>query len=209
MLAGPVGRRVARSRWPASGSTRGAWTTGCSTRRGALIGNPVHYRDARTDGVTAAGARRRAVRGHRHTAPAVQHDLPARRRGRDPALAAARTLLLIPDLLAYWLTGSAGAEVTNASTTALLDVSTRSWAADLMKKAGIPPGLFPPLRQPGDVIGPVTACGPGLRDMPLIAVGSHDTASAVAAVPADGPELRLHLLRHLVAGRDGAAPRRC
>jgi rhamnulokinase len=99
-----------------------------------------------------------------------------------PALAAARTLLLIPDLLAYWLTGSAGAEVTNASTTALLDVTYRAWARPLMERAGIDPGLFPPLRQPGDVIGPVTAAG----QVPLIAVGSHDTASAVAAVPASG-----------------------
>jgi rhamnulokinase len=101
-----------------------------------------------------------------------------------PALAGARTLLLIPDLLAYWLTGAAGAEVTNASTTALLDVTTRTWATGLMRQAGIPPGLFPPLRQPGDLIGPVTAL-PGA--VPLIAAGSHDTASAVVAVPSRGP----------------------
>jgi rhamnulokinase len=106
----------------------------------------------------------------------------------SPALAAAKTLLLVPDLLAYWLTGSAGAEVTNASTTALLDVASRSWATGIIERAGIAPGLFPPLRQPGDVIGPVTVGGTGLRDTPLIAVGSHDTASAVAAVPAAGPD---------------------
>ena len=63
-------------------------------------------------------------------------------------------MLLIPDLLGYWLTGSVGAEVTNASTTALLDVSTRSWAKELMERAGISPELFPSLRQPGDLIGP-------------------------------------------------------
>jgi rhamnulokinase len=117
-----------------------------------------------------------------------------------PALSAARTLLLIPDLLAYWLTGSAGAEVTNASTTGLLDVTTRTWAAGLITQAGIPADLFPPLRQPGDLIGPITAgpfavdpimAGPGAGagggPLPLVAVGSHDTASAVVAVPASGP----------------------
>ena len=112
-----------------------------------------------------------------------------------PALASARTLLLIPDLLAYWLTGAVGAEVTNASTTALLDVASRTWATGLMERAGIPPGLFPPLRQPGDVIGAghdtTGGQGGGLtgadgKALPLIAVGSHDTASAVVAVPADG-----------------------
>ena len=99
---------------------------------------------------------------------------------------------MIPDLLAYWLTGEVGAEVTNASTTALLDVASRTWATGLMERARIPPGLFPTLRQPGDVIGRVmgTAGGEhgGLhgadgKPLPLVAVGSHDTASAVAAVP--------------------------
>jgi rhamnulokinase len=149
---------------------------------GALIGNPVHYRDARTDGVTAPVpfADLYAVTGIQHLPFNTIHQLAAA--SGTPALAAARTLLLIPDLLAYWLTGSAGAEVTNASTTALLDVSTRTWATGVMKQAGIDPGLFPPLRQPGEVIGPLA----GLPEVPLIAVGSHDTASAVAAVPAAG-----------------------
>ena len=121
-----------------------------------------------------------------------------------PALTAARTLLLIPDLLAYWLTGSVGAEVTNASTTGLLDVTTRTWAAGLIEQAGMPAGIFPPLRQPGDPIGPITAgragagpaggapgpsafVGANGEPLPLVAVGSHDTASAVVAVPASGP----------------------
>ena len=153
---------------------------------GALLANPVHYRDSRTDGVTAPvpAAELYAVTGIQHLPFNTIYQLTAALD--TPVLAAARTLLMIPDLLAYWLTGVAGAEVTNASTTALLDVSTRTWATDLMTKAGIAPGLFPPLRQPGDMIGLVTAGGPGLRDTPLIAVGSHDTASAVAAVPAAG-----------------------
>jgi sugar (pentulose or hexulose) kinase len=154
---------------------------------GTLLGNPVHYRDARTDGVTVTVpfAELYAVTGIQHLPFNTICQLTAA--AGSPALAAARTLLLVPDLLAYWLTGSAGAEVTNASTTALLDVASRSWATGIMKRAGIPPELFPPLRQPGDVIGPVTVGDPGLRGTPLVAVGSHDTASAVAAVPAAGP----------------------
>jgi rhamnulokinase len=157
---------------------------------GALIGNPVHYRDARTDGVTVPVPAEAlyAVTGIQHLPINTIYQLAAA--AGTPALAAARTLLLIPDLLAYWLTGSVGAEVTNASTTGLLDVTTRTWAAGLIERAGLPAGIFPPLRQPGDLIGPVTA-GPaasaGPDPLPLVAVGSHDTASAVVAVPASGP----------------------
>jgi sugar (pentulose or hexulose) kinase len=164
---------------------------------GALLGNPVHYRDSRTDGVTAGVpfADLYAVTGIQHLPINTIYQLAAA--VGTPVLSAASTLLLIPDLLAYWLTGAAGAEVTNASTTGLLDVTSREWATGLMERAGIPPGLFPPLRQPGDVIGPITAgalitSGPSISSdtggaVPLIAVGSHDTASAVVAVPAAGP----------------------
>src|SRR6266496_4764897 len=100
----------------------------------------------------------------------------------------ARTMLLIPDLLAYWLTGVAGAELTNASTTGLFDVRARTWAWPLIEKLGLPARLFPPVREPGEVIGPLlpeVAAETGLADVPVVAVGSHDTASAVAAVPAE------------------------
>ena len=151
---------------------------------GELIGNPVHYRDARTQGITVPvdAAALYAATGIQHLPFNTIYQLAAS--AGTPLLAGARTLLLIPDLLAYWLTGAVGAEVTNASTTALLDVKTRTWATGLMRRAGIAPGLFPPLRQPGDLIGPVTAL-PGA--VPLIAAASHDTASAVAAVPSAGP----------------------
>jgi rhamnulokinase len=112
---------------------------------------------------------------------------------RTPQLAAARTLLLIPDLLAYWLTGERGAELTNASTTQLYDVRARAWATGLIERAGLRAGLFPPLRQPGTGIGvlvPEVAGQCGLAGasapLPVIAVASHDTASAVVAVPARG-----------------------
>ena len=162
---------------------------------GALLGNPVHYRDTRTAGV-AQRMLGLVTERERYQATGIQQ-LPfntiyqlAAAQG-TPQFALAHTVLLIPDLITYWLTGEAGAEVTNASTTGLLDVTARSWAVPLMTAAGIPRGLFPPLRQPGSHIGGVRgdvreqAGLPGA--LPVIAVGSHDTASAVAAVPAGGP----------------------
>jgi rhamnulokinase len=154
---------------------------------GRLLGNPVHYRDGRTDGVTVPvpAAELYAVTGIQHLPFNTVYQVASC--AGTPALDAASTLLMIPDLLAYWLTGAAGAEVTNASTTGLLDASSRTWATGLMKRAGIPAALFPPLRQPGEAIGPADGRdAPGLAGLPLVAVGSHDTASAVAAVPADG-----------------------
>jgi rhamnulokinase len=189
-----AGLRQAAASYPLASAGIDSWAVdyGLLDDSGALIGNPVHYRDARTDGVSVPvpAGELYAVTGIQHLPFNTIYQLAAA--AGTPALAAARTLLLIPDLLAYWLTGTAGAEVTNASTTALLDVSSRTWATALMERAAIPAGLFPPLRQPGDVIGPVTGTG-GLtgatgEPLRLVAVGSHDTASAIVAVPADGPD---------------------
>jgi rhamnulokinase len=161
---------------------------------GALLANPVHYRDSRTD-TAMPGVLGRVPAEVLYAVTGIQL-LPintifqlAAASG-TPALRAASQLLLIPDLLAYWLTGNAGAEVTNASTTQLLDVRTRSWATGVMERAGIPPRIFPPLRQPGDLIGellPSVRHDAGLPAVPVLAVASHDTASAVAGVPADRP----------------------
>ena len=162
---------------------------------GALLGNPHHYRDERT--------RDAARRIHRHVGPAelyrttglqhldfnTIHQLAAAQD--TPQLRAAHRLLLIPDLIAYWLTGQIGAEETNASTTGLYDARTRQWSHPLLKAAGVPADLMPPLRRPGDTIGtllPYVAEHTGLsRDTPVTAVASHDTASAVVAVPASDP----------------------
>jgi rhamnulokinase len=159
---------------------------------GALVGNPVHYRDSRTEGVTVPVPAETlySVTGIQHLPINTIYQLAAA--AGTPALSSAKTLLLIPDLLGYWLTGAVGAEVTNASTTGLLDVTTRTWAFGLIEQAGIPAGIFPPLRQPGDLIGPMAAGqaalgSSGREPVPLVAVGSHDTASAVVAVPASGP----------------------
>jgi rhamnulokinase len=153
--------------------------------RGALLGNPVHYRDSRTDGVpekVAASVSARElydVTGLQQLPFNTLYQLVSE----QDRLAAARTMLLIPDLLGYWLTGSIGAERTNASTTQLYDVRARAWATSLAARVGIPPRLLPPLRDPGTVVGTVLP-SLDLSGVPVVAVGSHDTASAVVAVPA-------------------------
>ncbi|UUN26310.1 rhamnulokinase family protein [Streptomyces sp. FIT100] len=161
---------------------------------GALIGNPVHYRDTRTEAVTAkvAGAlapsELYAATGLQYLPFNTVYQLVAAQG--TPALAAARGLLLIPDLIAYWLTGEAGTELTNASTTQLVDPRTRDWARPVAEALGIDLSLFPPLRRPGDPAGellPEVLTETGLTGpVPVTAVGSHDTASAVAGVPACG-----------------------
>jgi len=161
---------------------------------GALLGNPVHYRDGRTEGALdrvlarIPAAELYAVTGVQLMPINTICQLTAA--AGTPQLRTAATLLLIPDLLSYWLTGSVGAEVTNASTTGLLDVRAQAWATPLMDRAGLRPTLFPPLRRPGEAIGelaPDVAAGAGLpAGLPVVAVGSHDTASAVAGVPARG-----------------------
>jgi rhamnulokinase len=162
---------------------------------GALLGLPFHYRDSRT---ALVADRVRDTLGERelYAATGLQH-LPfntlfqlAAARG-SAQLAAARTLLLIPDLLAHWLTGGIGAEITNASTTGLLDARTGTWSHGIAAAVGIAPQLLPPLREPGTPIGgllPHVAAHTGLpATTPVVGVASHDTASAVIAVPATEP----------------------
>ncbi|WP_419586973.1 rhamnulokinase [Streptomyces sp. Qhu-G9] len=163
---------------------------------GALLGNPVHYRDARTEGVaekvwaTVPAADLYAATGLQYAPFNTLYQLVAARSSAQ--LASAKRLLLIPDLLTYWLTGEAGTELTNASTTQLIDPRTGDWSYDVAERLGIDLKLFAPLRRPGDpagllrrrVLEETGLTGP----VPVTTVGSHDTASAVAAVPAAGGE---------------------
>ncbi|MEV5409183.1 rhamnulokinase family protein [Thermopolyspora sp. NPDC052614] len=158
---------------------------------GRLLRNPVHYRDSRTDGIMEQVVHELGavllygVSGLQFLPFNTIYQLVAEYRDQDPG---AHTLLMIPDLLTYWLTGSVGAEVTNASTTGLYDVTAGAWSHDLMTRLSIPPEIFPGLRHPGTPAGTLTAAvsaETGLPDSTLVtAVASHDTASAVAAVPA-------------------------
>ena len=159
---------------------------------GALLGAPVHYRDGRHEhGVTAVHARMPhdvlyQRNGLQHLPFNTVYQLMAARS--SASFAVARTFLLMPDLFTYWLTGVSAAERTNASTTGLVDPRTREWAWDLMDGLEIPRGLFPPLRDPGTELGRIrseVAASTGLPEGTNVTlVGSHDTASAVVAVPA-------------------------
>ncbi|MEU6776825.1 rhamnulokinase family protein [Streptomyces sp. NPDC046759] len=161
---------------------------------GALLGNPVHYRDARTQGVaekvwaTVPAGDLYAATGIQYAPFNTLYQLVAARS--SVQLAQAERVLLIPDLVSYWLTGTQGTELTNASTTQLVDPRTRTWSYDVAERLGIDLGLFAPLRQPGDPAGllrPEVLADTGLAGpVPVTAVASHDTASAVAAVPATG-----------------------
>jgi rhamnulokinase len=155
---------------------------------GELLGDPFCYRDGRTESVQARvvaavpEAELYAVTGLQHLPFNTIYQLAAER-----DLSAAASMVLIPDLIGFWLTGSIGAEATNASTTQLYDVSSRSWATGVAERVGVPERLLAPLREPGDVVGtllPDVAAATGLDpSTPVVAVGSHDTASAVVAVP--------------------------
>ncbi|MGW8064224.1 rhamnulokinase [Streptomyces ziwulingensis] len=162
---------------------------------GALLGTPYHYRDSRTDDA-AQLVWSRVGPEELYRITGLQH-LPFNTVFQLAAAAgssqsdAARTLLLVPDLLVHWLTGTIGAEATNASTTGLFDARTGTWSAELLDRLPVDPALLPPLRRPGDPAGtllPHVAAHTGLDEgTPVVTVASHDTASAVAAVPATEP----------------------
>jgi len=160
---------------------------------GGLLANPRSYRDARTDGVAEQVHRRvpatqlYARNGLQHLPFTTIYQLVAEAGG--PLLERAQRLLLLPDLLGFWLSGLQVAESTNASTTGLADVATGRWAEDLVAVAGVPRSLLPDVVDAGTALGPLLpqlAARTGLEGAGLVAVGSHDTASAVVAVPADG-----------------------
>ncbi|MFE4450198.1 rhamnulokinase family protein [Streptomyces sp. NPDC056796] len=162
---------------------------------GSLLGLPFHYRDGRNTGA-AEEVLARFDAGELYGVGGLQHlpfntvfQLAAHRSSAQWPLA--RTVLLMPDLLVYWLTGTVGAEVTNASTTGLFDARTGDWSDALTGRLGLERSLFPALREPGTRAGvllPHVAGFTGLpADTPVTTVASHDTASAVAAVPATEP----------------------
>lgn len=155
-----------------------------------MLAEPFHYRDDRTArGVAAVHAivppdELYALSGLQHLPFNTVFQLAAESPER---LAEADRFLLIPDLVAFWLTGRSVAEVTNASTTGLLDPRTRQWNEALIERLGLPRRIFPELVQPGDDLGPLRADLAVEMGAPagvlVTAVGSHDTASAVVGVP--------------------------
>jgi rhamnulokinase len=107
----------------------------------------------------------------------------------SPPLAAGSDLLFMPDLFNYFLTGTKASEFTMATTSQLFNPRTKAWEPGILRALGLPPGLLEDLVEPGTVLSPLLsgiAAEAGLPELPVVAVASHDTASAVAAVPAEG-----------------------
>jgi rhamnulokinase len=165
---------------------------GLLDRSGGLVGNPVHYRDSRR-AAAVAGVYSRIPPRELYRRTGIQllpintvFELAAMAEAHDPSLAAAETLLMIPDLFHYWLCGSRTTEFTNATTTQCLDERTGDWASDLLERLEIPERIFPEIVQPGTPLGPIAAdaaAATGLEGTRVVAVATHDTGSAVAAVP--------------------------
>ncbi|KAA9108169.1 rhamnulokinase [Microbacterium rhizomatis] len=163
---------------------------GVGEGRARLLGEPFHYRDARTTAGVAAVHQRMP-----HSALFARNGLQflpfntLYQFAAEPPeqLAFADTALLIPDLVGYWLTGIARAERSNASTTGLLGVESGEWDDELIATLGLPRGILPPLISAGERLGsllPDVASAIGApAGVSVTAVGSHDTASAVVAVP--------------------------
>mgnify|MGYP005850467045 CR=1 FL=1 len=168
---------------------------GLLDRDGALISNPYHYRDSRTDGMLEE-AFRRVPREEIFAQTGIQfmqinslYQLLAMVVGRSPILDIAETFLTMPDLFNYWLTGRKVCEFSIATTTQCYDPRKGRWAIPPLERLGIPTHIFPEIVPPGTVLGellPSVAEEVGLSSLPVIAPACHDTGCAVAAVPVEG-----------------------
>jgi rhamnulokinase len=162
---------------------------------GNLIENSRHYRDARTNGIMEAVFKiipREeifALTGIQFMRINTLYQLYSMRLAASRALACSRTLLMTPDLLNYWLTGVAKSELTIASTSQFYNPRLGRWAVELFDRLYLPKVILPEVVPPGTRLGPLlreVAEASGLGAVPVYATGCHDTASAVAAVPASG-----------------------
>ena len=159
---------------------------------GQLVANPVHYRDERTVGMMEK-AYEKVPQQELYDRTGIQlmrlntvFQLVSLAENRPDLLERAETMLLMPDLLAYFLTGAKYAEYSEVSTTQMLDPKTGDWAYDLLERLGIPTRLLPKIIDAGTPYGTLRAdiCDElGCPAVPVIAVCTHDTGSAVAAVP--------------------------
>lgn len=157
-----------------------------------LLGNPYNYRDTRTDGMydkAFAIVPKEEIFNSTGIAfnwfNTVYQLLSAKLSG-DVTLKNAKTLLFIPDLLNFFLTGKKRTEYTIASTSQMFDSRTYTWATDMLEKLGLPTDIYPEMIYPGETVGTITpelAEELGIGEIPVVAVASHDTGSAVASVP--------------------------
>jgi rhamnulokinase len=164
-------------------------------RDGSLVASPMHYRDARNDGMlekTFAVVPRAEIFTH----TGIQfmqinslYQLYAMKLAGAPALDAAARLLFMPDLFNYWLTGVECNELTEASTSQFYNPAARRWATELFERLRLPVSILGKIVPPGTPLGPLLphlAEAAGLERSPVFATASHDTAAAIAAVPAEG-----------------------
>jgi len=162
-------------------------------RNDTLLGNPRHYRDPHTENVMeTAFARVPKADIYRRTGLQFMRfnslfQLLALQRDRSPLLDVAEHLLLIPDLFHFFFTGVKANEYTDASTSQLIDATSRGWSQDLIRRFGLPERIFGKVVAPGTNLGPLRpaiVADTGINAAPVIAPATHDTGSAVAAVPA-------------------------
>ena len=160
---------------------------------GSLVGNPRAYRDPYTDGIPEE-VFRTIPREELYGATGIQilnfnsiFQLYAQTKEGFAPLRAADKVLFIPDLLAYMLTGNKVCEYTIASTSGMMDQTSRQFNLELLERLGVRTDILLPVTQPGTVIGTLRkeiAAACGVPEVPVVAVAGHDTASAIAAVPA-------------------------
>jgi rhamnulokinase len=205
---------AAAARGPVTSLAVDSWAVdyGLLDDDGRVLG-PVHaYRSSRTDGLMEAvrdrvGAERiYDVTGIQFLPFNTAYQLVAARETQE--YAQATRLLMVPDLVAHALCGSTTNEITNASTTQLLDVRRRSWSDDLVAALGLRRDLLPPLHEPGAHLGPVRGIDPVLDGVPVVAAASHDTASAFVGTPwrAGTPAVSISCGTWSLVGCEVAAP---
>jgi rhamnulokinase len=168
---------------------------GLLAKDGTLLGLPYAYRDSRTEGAMQ-GFFRLVPKRRIYELTGIQflpmntlYQLYSMRRDRSPLLDIAKDLLFMPDLFAYLLTGRKYTEFSIATTSQLYDSVKRVWAAELSSALGLSSGLMQDVVQPGTEVGPLlppVASELGLKRTRVVATASHDTAAAVATVPAEG-----------------------
>jgi len=190
---------------------------GLLDRGGHLLQNPVHYRDTRraaaVDRVLATiPARELYERTGIQLMPInTVFELAAMAADHDPLLDVADRLLMMPDLFHLWLCGAAVSEYTNATTTQCYDARSRAWANDLLERLDVPVELLPEVVEPGTPLGPMlpdVAEQVGVSDAVIVAGATHDTGSAVAAIPFISPQsLFISLGTWSLVGVELGAPR--
>lgn len=191
-----IGKTAKQTKGNMSGIGVDSWGVdfGLLDEKGNLIEMPYHYRDSRTNGMLEKAFElipKRKIYEHTGIQFAQYnsaYQLLSIRLSNSPTLAKANRLIFIADLVSYFLCGRTYAEYTLASTSQLMDMQTGKWSKEVFVKLDLPIEIMPDIIQPGNVVGTLTkkvAGEIGCCPIPVIAVGSHDTASAVAAVPAD------------------------